>query len=41
VVPMVVPKPFSRSASNRAPNLAACCSTRYSTTSAGCSSPFP
>jgi len=34
VVPMVVPKPTPRSTSNRAPNLAACCSTRYSTASA-------
>src|SRR5438874_10938448 len=34
VVPMVVPKPTPRSDSNRAPNLAACCSTRYSTASA-------
>jgi hypothetical protein len=34
VVPMVVPKPTPRSASRRAPNLAACCSTRYSTASA-------
>src|SRR6184192_1247464 len=34
VVPMVVPKPTPRSASNRAPNLARCCSTRYSTASA-------
>src|SRR5207247_6383090 len=34
VVPMGVPKPTPRSASNRAPNLAACCSTRYSTASA-------
>ncbi len=38
VVPMVLPKPVPRSASNRAPNLAACCSTRYSTTSARCRS---
>jgi hypothetical protein len=34
VVPMVVPKLHPRSASRRAPNLAACCSTRYSTHSA-------
>ncbi len=34
VVPMVVPKPAPRSASNRVPNLVVCCSTRYSTASA-------
>src|SRR5260370_34312104 len=34
VVPMVVPKPAQRSASNRVPNLVVCCSTRYSTASA-------
>src|SRR5437588_964495 len=33
VVPMVVPKPTPRSASRRPPNLAACCSIRYSTAS--------